>query len=61
MSETAHIADAFKINSLKVSCDGGSSTLGHPRIFLAIRPERGDVVCPYCNKRYILELSPSSR
>ena len=35
-----------------VACDGGK--LGHPRVFLNLA-SRGEAVCPYCSRRYILK------
>ncbi len=49
------MVDVVEVNSLRVMCDGGSSTLGHPRVFLTIKKEIREVVCPYCSRRYILK------
>jgi uncharacterized Zn-finger protein len=38
-----------------VACDGGS--LGHPRVFLNLTP-KGEVMCPYCSRRYVLRSKP---
>jgi len=35
-----------------VACDGGK--YGHPRVFLHMT-SRGDVVCPYCSRRFVLK------
>lgn len=35
-----------------VSCDGDSTALGHPRVFLKIKNDK--VICPYCSKIFIL-------
>ena len=45
--------DTFIVDSLVVSCDGGGGPLGHPKVFLHI-DESGEVVCPYCSRRYVL-------
>lgn len=37
-----------------VACDGGGGALGHPRVFLHMEG-RGEVMCPYCSRRYVLE------
>ena len=41
-----------------VDCDGGggsgSGSLGHPRVYLQIKPEEGHIDCPYCGKRFVL-------
>ena len=38
--------------SREVHCDGGPS--GHPRVYLHIVSEEGEVVCPYCSRVYRL-------
>jgi len=45
-SETIYVTD------MVVACDGGK--LGHPRVFLNLA-SRGEAVCPYCSRRYILK------
>ena len=37
-----------------IACDGGGGALGHPRVYLHM-DTAGEVVCPYCGRRYILE------
>lgn len=39
------------VDSYRISCDGG--TLGHPRVWLQIPPDRGFVECPYCDVKII--------
>ncbi len=55
------MAEAFetiKVETTAVSCDGGArefgGALGHPRVFLQIKPEVGEIECPYCSRRYVL-------
>ena len=38
-----------------VNCDGGGGSLGHPRVYLHIKPEVGEIECPYCSRRYVLD------
>jgi uncharacterized Zn-finger protein len=45
--ETIHVNDAI------VACDGDGAA-GHPRVFLDIE-DRGEVVCPYCSRHYVLK------
>jgi uncharacterized Zn-finger protein len=45
--------DVIFVNSHVVGCDGGGGALGHPLVYLRIEPE-GDVICPYCSRRFIL-------
>ncbi len=43
------------VSTLRVACDGGEGSLGHPRVWLAIPPEKGWVECGYCDKKFIHE------
>ena len=51
--------EVIEVTRLEVACDGGIENqklgLGHPRVFLHIDPDRGDVVCPYCSRQYVLK------
>lgn len=40
------------VTTLRIACDGGGA-LGHPRVWLAIPPEKGWVECGYCDKKYV--------
>ena len=44
----------FIVTTHRVSCDGGGGALGHPKVFLEIGSD-GQVVCGYCDRRYILK------
>ncbi len=39
-------------DSRVVACDGGSDTLGHPRVWLQIVHRQ--TFCPYCSRIYVL-------
>lgn len=43
------------VSAWRVSCDGGEGALGHPRVWLSLDRETGDVVCGYCDKRFVHE------
>ena len=43
------------VTTWRVSCNGGSTALGHPRIWLSIPHETGFVECGYCDCRYVHE------
>lgn len=45
--------ETITVKSRKVACNGGDGPLGHPLVYLKIGDE-GDVVCPYCSKRFVL-------
>lgn len=42
------------VTARRVACDGGEGALGHPRVWLTISHEAGEVDCPYCDARYVL-------
>ena len=47
-------------NSTSVACDGSrggvaSSSLGHPKVFLHMKPNENQVICPYCSCKFILK------
>nr|WP_092615176.1 zinc-finger domain-containing protein [Roseospirillum parvum] len=39
----------------RVMCDGGEGPLGHPAVYLSIRPDVGEEICPYCSRRFVLD------
>lgn len=55
MAQTAGPAtgETLETSSLTVACDGGGGPLGHPQVFLTIKPEVGSIVCPYCSRHYV--------
>ncbi len=48
MTEIIHVADR------SVACDGGGGALGHPKVYLRIKPDASEVVCPYCSRTFKL-------
>jgi len=48
--------EVIDVNSLEVVCDGGGGPLGHPRVFLHIDQDKGEITCPYCSRNYVLKL-----
>lgn len=51
--------EAIVVTDRVVGCDGGGGALGHPLVYLRIEPE-GDVVCPYCSRRFVLAGYPGT-
>lgn len=47
------VEETIVVHRTSVACDGGHGALGHPRVFLKIG-ESGEIVCPYCSRRYVL-------
>ncbi len=50
--------ETIEIDEDHVACDGGGGALGHPRVFLTLG-ENGEVVCPYCDRRYVKRRAPA--
>ena len=46
--------ETLYVDTTVVACDGGGGALGHPRVYLHMEPQ-GEVECPYCSRRYILQ------
>ena len=46
-----------EVEGASVPCDGeiAASSLGHPRIWLRIGADQGEVTCPYCSITYVLK------
>ncbi len=51
----ADALETIKVETTTVNCDGGGGALGHPRVYLQIKPEVGEIECPYCSRRYVLD------
>jgi uncharacterized Zn-finger protein len=45
--------EVVKVSEKEVSCDGGKGALGHPKVYLHIKPKEDEIVCPYCSKKFI--------
>jgi uncharacterized Zn-finger protein len=43
------------VTSWKVACDGGAGADGHPRVWLVIPEDSGEVTCGYCGKRFVID------
>jgi uncharacterized Zn-finger protein len=59
MSSTS-IKDKVIVKTHTVSCEGNSSILGHPKIYLTFKVDEKQVVCPYCSKIFILDSQTKS-
>ena len=51
----AEPVETIKVDTTHVNCDGGGGALGHPHVYLQIKPEVGQIDCPYCGRRYLLD------
>lgn len=51
---TFPVSETVEVTSPDVACDGIGIALGHPRVYLQIKPGERDVVCPYCSRRFVL-------
>ena len=46
--------DIVSSKTRHVSCDGeAESSLGHPKVYLEIKPGVDRVECPYCGKTFV--------
>jgi uncharacterized Zn-finger protein len=52
---TFPVTETVEVDRREVACDGIGIALGHPRVFLHIKPGERDVVCPYCSRRFVLK------
>lgn len=52
---TFPVTETVEVTSREVACDGIGTALGHPRVFLSIKPGEHEVVCPYCSRRFVLK------
>jgi uncharacterized Zn-finger protein len=53
--------ETLHVNSKKISCNGGSTALGHPLVYLNMG-KNDYVICPYCSKYFTIKskAKPSS-
>lgn len=43
------------VSTWRVCCDGGEGALGHPRVYLTVPHDTGEVECGYCDKKFVYE------
>ena len=48
------------IDTLTVACEGSGGALGHPRVYLSLEA-KGEVECPYCDRRYVLRKTEAAQ
>lgn len=53
--------ETIEVNSLEVACDGGGGVLGHPKVYLHIDQNVGQITCPYCSRTYVFKLASGKR
>jgi uncharacterized Zn-finger protein len=46
--------EIIEVDTTRVSCEGIGGALGHPRVYLEMGDENF-VVCPYCDRRFVLK------
>lgn len=63
--------ETIEVHTIEVACDGGGlptpersagfaqagGALGHPKVYLHIDQENGQITCPYCSRTYVLRLT----
>ena len=55
--------EVIEVHSLEVVCDGSvkgakntKNNSGHPKVYLHIDPDKGEIACPYCSRQFVLRL-----
>ena len=43
------------VHTAKVFCEGSAGAMGHPRVYLTIEHETGQIVCPYCSRMFVYD------
>lgn len=46
--------ETIEVHSLEVTCAGGGGVLGHPKVYLHIDQDKGEISCPYCSRHFVL-------
>lgn len=54
-SSSSSPVETVETTTAAVDCDGGGGALGHPRVYLNIKADEGQIDCPYCGKRFVLK------
>ncbi len=44
------------VKERKVVCSGQGNSLGHPTVYLKIAKNQTEIACPYCSKKFVLDL-----
>lgn len=47
--------EIVKTKLSSVACMGNEAPYDHPKIYLEIDPEIGEISCPYCSKVFVAE------
>ncbi len=57
--------EVIQVNAMEVACDGGvenqKNGLGHPKVYLHIDADKGEITCPYCSRQYVVHALAKSR
>ena len=48
--------ETITVDTQTVACEGSGGALGHPRVYLSLEG-KGEVECPYCDRRYVLRVT----
>lgn len=46
--------EPITVKTSTVGCEGSGGALGHPKVYLNVKPG-GETVCPYCSRRFVLD------
>ena len=48
-------SNTIVVSKRHVSCDGGGTITGHPKIYLEIDHDTNEIYCPYCSQHFVYE------
>lgn len=51
----SNVPETLYVDTHETACDGGGGALGHPKVFLYIAEEKGEIDCPYCGRLFIYQ------
>lgn len=54
-AKSSSAQDVVITTAWKVACDGGEGALGHPRVWLSLAQNTGEVTCGYCDRVYRID------
>ena len=52
-SQSKTMTDIVNVKQKKVTCDGESVAMGHPKVYLDMGVKT-EISCPYCSRKFVL-------
>jgi len=47
-------SEILYVDEASVFCSGKNAPLDHPKVYLMIDKEVGNISCPYCSRKFVL-------